>query len=631
MPLSVYHNGTFFKFQASISVPELYRILRIRKSAFPSIFPINSIADDDVNELTESLYPLTDPNEPIPDGIYAIVTTDSGVNSSLRLQNAAQTVAELRNRGSRETPATNDPSFQKWYKHQFGRDFGSIKFYKRLSPRRYDQDAGDATDCETTVASESAASDETILRKPKKEKKHDYSDVSDSDDSQVDKHTNQSESSKNDRIQEFAKEIEEGNTDNDDENSTKSESSRTNQKESIPSDSDDEITHLPKLPKKFGEKQNYTKYSSSMRSKVKKSQKSDSASNSESSEDSDESNRKRNISGKSVKKSKAKTFPYSKEDRQFDNDLNSGIRAMSAATAIKIHSRYFKYNTILSLKIDNALKRVEIITKELRQLQQHCSSNHSQRTRILQGQILSLLHAVWRTAWAKFSPKMRRCGQMKLRNDTGAEYSVTQTIQAEYALNRLNMWRRITESDNRGCRNDGASLIKSSNLMNGAPTLLYRRNPYTPHVYLTAGSVVLGSNYDDDAAAAAEQDLIRHIRVAFLDAAVRDKVCKTSDLDVVLTNVVDYFQTLEVDDDSSTQISPQRWNYLVAKLRREFWLDKVPEGALDLMDQWDKKRRMRRSNGDESCLASGGNCPNEQANNARKLKNRVRWNDDEYF
>ncbi|KAI9328271.1 hypothetical protein BDR26DRAFT_950967 [Obelidium mucronatum] len=190
---------------------------------------------------------------------------------------------------------------------------------------------------------------------------------------------------------------------------------------------------------------------------------------------------------------------------------------MSAAIA-SIPERYFKYNAILSAKMDNALKRVNLIKKEL---------DHSiepTKSRVLQVQLLSLLHAVWRTAWAKFSPKSRLLKTTQI--------SVSQTIQAEQVLNNLHMWRRIVETEhsqhhNHHRRRHSPPLLEGLKLMNEQPTHLFRRSPYTPpYIYLT-GSSTRGRLHDcddGDDGEKSESELMSEIRVAFLDLAMRDGV-----------------------------------------------------------------------------------------------------------
>ncbi|KAI8609278.1 hypothetical protein BC830DRAFT_856150 [Chytriomyces sp. MP71] len=304
-----------------------------------------------------------------------------------------------------------------------------------------------------------------------------------------------------------------------------------------------------------------------------------------------------------------KNFQYSENDRQFDNDMQAGISAMTAAVA-SIPERYYKYNAILSAKMDNALCRIDLINREMKK-----QIGNVSKTRILQMQILNLLHAIWKTAWAKFSPKAR------IQQAADSPFSIGETIHAETCLNRLHMWKRIVETES---VNPNELLKRSFRELQEAPTHLFRCNPYTPpHIYVAGYEMKGGRTFG--AASDGLDELISEVRLAFMDLAVREKVHRDVEMDSILTEVVDSYRATEVD--SGTK-SGTDWGYITQKLRKEFWLSKKPSDLEDRLERWAKSSKNVSHQGTEE---GRGLRDKGQRNCMVARKKGVRWEEDRYY
>ncbi|KAJ3030104.1 UNVERIFIED_CONTAM: hypothetical protein HDU68_010139 [Siphonaria sp. JEL0065] len=262
--------------------------------------------------------------------------------------------------------------------------------------------------------------------------------------------------------------------------------------------------------------------------------------------------------------------------------------------------------------MDNALKKADLIKREL----EH--SLEPAKSRVLQVQLLSLLHAVWRTvelnqfktlqhnrtancfhikAWAKFSPKMRSYSTTQI--------SASQTMHAEKVLNNLHMWRRLVESNEQLISKRHDKPLEGLALMNEQPTHF-------------------------------------EIRVAFLDLAMRDNLYRDEQLEAILAQVVETYRMTENFgdlDDAEKVGSAAVWNRVLSRLKTEFWLSRKPDNLDELKSEWDGKKKTK------SCGHQGGNdvkfrqkerqvdgdSTDDELGNENKPKNRVRWNEDEYF
>ncbi|KAJ3030105.1 UNVERIFIED_CONTAM: hypothetical protein HDU68_010140, partial [Siphonaria sp. JEL0065] len=269
---------------------------------------------------------------------------------------------------------------------------------------------------------------------------------------------------------------------------------------------------------------------------------------------------------------------------------------------------YFKYNVILSTKMDNALKKADLIKREL----EH--SLEPAKSRVLQVQLLSLLHAVWRTvelnqfktlqhnrtancfhikAWAKFSPKMRSYSTTQI--------SASQTMHAEKVLNNLHMWRRLVESNEQLISKRHDKPLEGLALMNEQPTHLFRKSPYNPaYIYLARYAPREPPPRQDKS----EQELMSEIRVAFLDLAMRDNLYRDEQLEAILAQVVETYRMTENFgdlDDAEKVGSAAVWNRVLSRLKTEFWLSRKPDNLDELKSEWDGKKKTK------SCGHQGGN------------------------
>ncbi|KAJ3383945.1 hypothetical protein HDU84_003263 [Entophlyctis sp. JEL0112] len=559
MPISVSYNDTFFNFSAQITLLELLHNLRVRKDQFPTLVrfdPRRSQSDVDSSTESDTTYDelnvVTDPYEPIPDGVYTLVTgsISEGLQHGLKRTD--------------NTGGTNDPKFLAWYRKYFGREFASVKHYKRYSPR-CDHNAGG--DGETEVSAENGHNGST-------ESDASRSQRSPAGSCRGDHMSQNSESDRGERLTDAE---------------TVSVSSGTNTL------SDGAGNNAPAVRERHPRRGSRRRHGSA-----------DSGSGSSSSIasiDSDMARAHGRTMSRGASECRRESFaPHSgghrsprsqlSDDFLEAADMDAGIKAMAAAIA-SIPQRYYKYNAVLSAKMDIALTRIDGIREELKK------TSDAKRQRMLHSQILAILHAVWRTAWAKYSPKMRKY--------PGTEYSIRDTMHAEDSLNNLNMWRRIMESSELP-RND-KDAEKSLRLLNG-PTHLFRKNPFNPPYIYVASFLP----QRDVLAEKSLDELIREVRLLFLQSAVRDQVYKDRDLNNLLLEIVESRRILELDSDAHGSAA---WAFVTAKLRREFWLDGRPRTARDFAEK-------------EAEESSDGSVYSDDPR-PQKPKKGVRWNKDSYY
>ncbi|KAJ3413588.1 hypothetical protein HDV05_007813 [Chytridiales sp. JEL 0842] len=278
----------------------------------------------------------------------------------------------------------------------------------------------------------------------------------------------------------------------------------------------------------------------------------------------------------------------------FDEQIDSGIQAMMACIA-SIPDRYYKYNTALSKKMDIALSKIDKLQDELGCLVENPSATQSKyrsgrtslagktpiaRANIIKIQILGLLQAVWRTAWERYSPRMRQfhCSDVE----------TPQNLQrAEHALNMLHMWRRTLDNDTSRALDRAMSSGTTSTMgYISDPTHLFRRSPYSPpYIYVA----VHNSNRDQNDAKG--RKLLQEMRSLFIESIVREKAHRDKDLDAILDELIETRRMCEDDGDFG-----RVWNYVRDRLRKEFWLGGMgPEKAYVKKEEEKMSTNLRES------------------------------------
>lgn len=213
--------------------------------------------------------------------------------------------------------------------------------------------------------------------------------------------------------------------------------------------------------------------------------------------------------------------------------------------------------------------------------------------REIKSKILHLLHAVWRTAWAPYSPKMRYFHV----TDTSTPQHM---LRAEQSLNQASLWRRVLDTNHdaladvpgqstggRGqgkwtTARDGSGFYGASGLAKTTgvpgsmsyliePTHLFRRSPYhAPHVYVFGKHTEKTTSERELEQAA----LLRQTRNLFMDEIIKNKSHSDEDLERLLNDVIAQLRGLEDDEDA---LSFHNWRYVRDRLRREFWISRTME------------------------------------------------------
>ncbi|ORY39851.1 hypothetical protein BCR33DRAFT_853005 [Rhizoclosmatium globosum] len=633
--IQVYYCKTFFSFTTPISVSELLHLLKVRRDQYPSVLPINDDAP-----------PISDSDEPIPDGIYTIVTVNSVPKNipppSLNYEGRQRFTRDLQ--GHRipysdasdsesnysKAPsealdsrprATETPKFREWYYNQFGRDVKELRFAGSTNPKHFSKRGDEGSECGESDGSRSSRFIPTRnhARAP--------SSNGDSIDSDVLYQRGREEQRRKYAVEvELNDVIEEGGTD--DGRSTASgeslkenserwrESSRKNHQQESSDEENDRRENrkerdLPALPHKARSRER-EENSGRRRNDRNDSPEETSSEESVSIERGRSRSRERHGNHKGEKR-----IVYTDKDRQFDNDMKAGIKAMSDAVA-SIPERYYKYNAILSKKLDHASTRVSHLHQTL------SKTTDPIRTRILQVQLLSILQAVWRTAWERYTPGTRRYAT--------SDISAGRVIHAEGALNNLHMWKRIVEADcfGKGPRNSNAEFLEPLRLMDQLPTHLFRRSGYNPAYIYLARYNPPPSGVEDKS----EAEIISEIRVTFLDLAMRQNVYRDEELNAILTDVVDTYRSAESQAESKPKVV---WDMMLTKLRKEFWLNRKPENLQELVKKWDgnrqaeKAQQERQTRKTQSESSSSSDDDTDDREPEPKVKNRVRWDKDRYY
>ncbi|KAJ3248268.1 hypothetical protein HDU78_001273 [Chytriomyces hyalinus] len=624
--IQIRHSDTTFKFTTQLTVLQLFQLLRLDpKRDFPLLVPIAE---------TRVTAPFSDPNEVIPPGLYSVSTVafeqpekqfdvrdfhaSYNLHRSLRgnqgrsrerssyepsLETASQDSSADGNRGRRTKRM--EPLASRVRRQKLS-DFADYDHGKQEERQRWDSD-----DTGTIASDESAVHGiQKSARYPSERSERrgntilEGSDEDDNTRNSADEGTASEESfefkNRNDFNDERNGRGKHGERRNDELRAKDQERGRSPRRQK---DAEFDFDHLPKLPTKARNTEKSVKGTKQSRQRERR-RTSESCSNGSSEFMTFDSNHNtRSISLDSRNRHRTLRSQYTKRDEEFESDIQAGISAMTSAVA-SIPERYYKYNAILSAKLDNALKQMDLIHKAL----EKCVGDPA-KTRILQVQILNLLHAIWHTAWAKFSPKMR--------SYCTSEISVTDTIAAETALTRLHMWRRIVETE-KPSNSETQFLKKSFQHLQNEPTHLFRRSPFTPaHIYVAGFQ-----RNNTGTSRIAEEELMSQVRLAFMELAVRDKLHRDVDLDTVLTQVVESYRVTETNEEGHTT---SMWGRVVQRLRKEFWLSKKPDNLNAIAERW----------------YYGGGCQGEETTTEnefnvrecqeKRVKKGVRWDEDRYY
>ncbi|KAI8834074.1 hypothetical protein BJ741DRAFT_689669 [Chytriomyces cf. hyalinus JEL632] len=620
--IQIRHSDTTFKFTTQLTVLQLFQLLRLDpKRDFPLLVPIAE---------TRVTAPFSDPNELIPPGLYSVSTVSSeqpekqfdatdfrasyNLHRSLRgnqgrsrersryepsLETASQDSSADGNRGRtrRTEPLAPRVGRQKLS------DFSEYNHGKQEERQRWDSD-----DTGTIASDESAVYGiQNSARYPSERSERRGNTIlegSDEDDnvrnSAVDGTASEESFDFKNRDGFNDERNVRGKYDERRDDALRAKGQERGRSPRRQKDADFDFDHLPKLPIKV---QNSEKLDQK-KSRRERRRSSESSSNGSFECMAFDSNRYvRSNSLDSRNRHRTLRSQYTKRDEEFESDIQAGISAMTSAVA-SIPERYYKYNAILSAKLDNALKQMDLIHKAL----DKCVGDPA-KTRILQVQILNLLHAIWHTAWAKFSPKMR--------SYCTSEISVTDTIAAETALTRLHMWRRIVETE-KPSNSEAQFLKKSFQHLQNEPTHLFRRSPFTPaHIYVAGFQ-----RRNTGKSQIAEEELMSQVRLAFMELAVRDKLHRDVDLDTVLTQVVESYRVTEANEEGHTT---SMWGRVVQRLRKEFWLSKKPDNLNAIAERW------YEGGGRQDEETTNENEYNVRGCQEKRVKKGVRWDEDRYY